>query len=103
MDKECVDLCNALNQLPGIYTIESCCGHGERPYHIWFKTRDLRSLPHLLYWFDGCHCSLYGWKTVVRTDCAMSPVTFMIEGPINAYEESILIAKLIETDIGIKR
>lgn len=37
MDEEIVELCNALNALPGIYTIESCSGHGEKPIQIWFK------------------------------------------------------------------
>ena len=101
VDKECVDLCMALNYLPGISTIESCCGHGERPYHIWFTTKYLRSLPRLLYWFARCHCGFYGWKIIVRTDCAMSPVTFMIEGPTGAYEESYHIAKLIKEDCGV--
>jgi len=36
-DPEVVPLCKALNTLPGIETIESCCGHGEYPFRIWFK------------------------------------------------------------------
>lgn len=27
MDKECVELCDALNELEGVETFESCCGH----------------------------------------------------------------------------
>jgi hypothetical protein len=55
MDPECVRLCRAMNGLPGIKTIESCCGHGEKPFRIWFMADKLESLPRLLYWFDSCH------------------------------------------------
>lgn len=33
---------------------------------------------------------------VAKTDCACSPVTFMIEGPIGAYKEAGKIAELIK-------
>lgn len=97
-DKEVIVLCEALNKLPGIRTIESCYGHGSKPYRIWFLAKDLESLPALLYYFDGCHCGFYGWKVIATTDCAMSPVHFMIEGPSGkeAHEESEKIAECIE-------
>jgi len=53
IDKECIALCTAMNNLPGIYTIESCCGHEKQPFRIWFKVTDLAVLPNLLYWIDG--------------------------------------------------
>jgi len=40
MDKECIDLCNAMNSLPGIETTESCCGHGASPFMIFFRVHD---------------------------------------------------------------
>lgn len=40
MDAECVDLCNAMNSLPGIVTMESCCGHSSSPYQIFFRVTD---------------------------------------------------------------
>ena len=36
LDEHCVDLVRALNRLPGITTFESCEGHCEAPYRIWF-------------------------------------------------------------------
>jgi hypothetical protein len=41
MDEDCLDLCNAMNALPGIETTESCCGHGGlgSPFRIWFKVK----------------------------------------------------------------
>ena len=95
IDVQCVALCKALNLLPGIETFESCCGHGKDRYAIWFTCKRLRDLPALLYWFDGCHSGFYSWRVVARTDCAMKPVHFMIEGPVGAYKESEHIAALI--------
>jgi hypothetical protein len=40
LDLECKNLCIALNALPGIETEESCCGHGEGMYYIWFRVTD---------------------------------------------------------------
>jgi hypothetical protein len=40
LDLECKNLCIALNALPGIETEDSCCGHGEEMYHIWFRVKD---------------------------------------------------------------
>ncbi len=100
IDKECISLCDAINLIPGIHTIESCCGHGEHPYRIWFKARNIKCLPRLLYWFDGCHCGHYGWKVLVKTDCGCSPATFLVEGPIGdqAYKESDHIAELLREE-----
>ena len=99
MDTACIGLCAAVNLFPGIETVESCCGHGERPYRIWFTATSLYVLPALLFWIDGCHSGIYGWRTFVRTDCAMSPVTFCLEGPVDsdgsAYREAAELAKVI--------
>jgi len=40
LDPEVLDLSVALNALPGIETYESCCGHGQLPYRIWFVVTD---------------------------------------------------------------
>lgn len=40
MDPEVIDLCDAINSLPGLETIESCCGHGASPFSIWFRVKD---------------------------------------------------------------
>lgn len=40
MDDECLDLCNAMNALPGIETTESCWGHGGSPFRIYFKVKE---------------------------------------------------------------
>ena len=96
-DKECVALCKAINRFPGIRTTQSCCGHGETRYAIWFRVNNLEALPPLLYFFDGCHCGSYDWRVIVYTDCAMSPVVFEAEDPVGkkAYKEARVIAKLM--------
>jgi hypothetical protein len=90
-----------MNNIPGIYTVESCCGHDATKYHIWFRAKRLKYLPRLLYYFDGCHCGYYGWRIIAKTDCGMSPVFFLVEGPIGeeAYKQANHIAELLEMEI----
>lgn len=57
MDKECIELCNTLNALPGIETDESCCGHSCSEYSIWFKVTD----PEGLFFLTRCVDRRY-WK-----------------------------------------
>lgn len=52
IDPECVPLIIALNQLPGIETFESCCGHLKYPYCIWFKCNNFTSLAIITRTFD---------------------------------------------------
>lgn len=42
IDKECVKICDALNRLPSVRTMESCCGHGVGNFNIWFYATDVR-------------------------------------------------------------
>lgn len=37
MDAECIPLCDAMNSIKGIRTVESCCGHGKTSFDVWFK------------------------------------------------------------------
>lgn len=97
-DVEVVALVDAMNLVPGIRTIESCCGHGDYPFRIWFVTDSLEALPALLYWFDSCHCGCRDWRVIAKTDCGMSPVTFLVEGPVGAYEDADRIAAYIRDD-----
>jgi hypothetical protein len=98
LDKECVKLIEAMNTMPGIRTFESCCGHGDYPFRIWFFAESLEVLPELLYWFDGCHCGVYGWEIIASTDCSMAPARFRVESTemgCIAYEEADEIADMI--------
>ncbi len=94
IDPEVIDLCRALNSLPGIATVESCCGHGERPFQVYFKARNLDVLRPVAYWTSACHSGYPGWQVIARTDCGMAPITFILEGPVGAegYEGAEAIA-----------
>jgi len=47
MDKDCVELCNTLNRLPGCETYESCSGHGNHEYWIFFTCTNINTLSRL--------------------------------------------------------
>jgi hypothetical protein len=67
MDEECITLCDAMNSLPGIETLESCCGHGKNEYRIWFNAKNNKHLSILLDIINGCHY----WNCFVNIDCDM--------------------------------
>lgn len=71
MDPECIPLCDALNECPGIETTSSCCGHGKEPFRIWFDVKDLDALrPLLSVLYPGLH---WDWRvTVDLSDAAIS-------------------------------
>ena len=71
MDHECIKLCNSINKIPGIETIESCCSHRLDNFNIWFIVDNLEKLPILLYFCDPCHVG-FRWWCKVYTDCDMS-------------------------------
>jgi hypothetical protein len=100
VDKECVALCKAINELPGVYTTSSCCGHGihEEPYRIFFEVDGLAALPNVLYWFFEWNSGLADWRIIPMCDDGKGAVYFLIEGPVGerAYKESKLLAKLIK-------
>lgn len=47
VDCECVSICNTLNRLPDVETFESCSGHGEHPFSVWFKCANIDTLSRL--------------------------------------------------------
>jgi len=48
LDPECRLLCEAMNAVPGIRTVESCSGHGDTPFRVYFLADSLDALPELL-------------------------------------------------------
>lgn len=97
IDTECMALCDAINNLWGLETTASCCGHGKDPYRIWVDAHCLCDLPPLAYYLMWCHCGFEGWNMIVSTDCGMAPVSFVVEGPVGdeAYVEAERIAELL--------
>jgi len=47
IDEQCIELCDILNRLPFVETVESCAGHGEHPYWVFFKCVDIGVLSRL--------------------------------------------------------
>lgn len=99
MDVECMALCYALNTIECVETIEACCGHGLRPYRIWFKAAPV-ALKHVAYYADRCHSGYSGWSVTVTTDCSRRPVTYLLEGPCGsiAYKAAAILADAILAD-----
>ncbi len=96
IDPECKNLCIALNALPGIETTESCCGHGEGPYHIWFRVTNYRQrgflmlsrlMSHNYYNFAReWQVTLHHSDTTGYTrDGGWMQICFLLEGPPGEY------------------
>ena len=44
LDKECESLVEILNEIDGVATIESCCGHLTAPFRIYFISNSFRAV-----------------------------------------------------------
>ena len=100
IDRECIALCQAINRFPGLHTTESCCGHGERPYLMFFRPDSFDAMLPLLYYIDKCHIGVEGnWIVRAYTDCAADQSRFVLEGPVGdvAYRDSVTIAEALKT------
>jgi len=62
-DKEVVELCKAMNKIPGIQTIDSCCGHGKDYFRIFFTVEDIETLNHFMW--AGCY-RWWNWRNGFR-------------------------------------
>lgn len=97
MDAECVPLCDAINSIGGLTTVESCCGHGEKPFCVFFNVASLEKLPVLLYYLSPCHIG-FKWDCKAYTGCSGKTARFYIESRSigeEAYREANLIAEKI--------
>jgi len=116
MDKECIALCDAINRIPGLDTVESCCGHGKKSFRVFLHADDVLAL----YWlarslsrsYGPPH--LFGWELVVTvSDISYNSngdmrrdngdVVFMLTSGDNkgkkAYEQANELAKYILDDL----
>jgi hypothetical protein len=103
LDKECLALCVALNKVPGVQTIGSCCGHGRRPYRIFFVVSRLDALALIAYEArhatrDDCHHD--DWRVFAYTDCdPFAPIRFRLEGPPGDYSGAERMAASVEQHV----
>lgn len=104
IDRDIVNIVKVMNKFPGIRTVESCSGHGERPVSIFFVPETIDALPPLLYYFDWCHSGVT-WPVHILTDCGASHVTWMVEskdmGP-TAFIDGNKIAEVMLKDTLIR-
>jgi hypothetical protein len=96
IDEECIHLCVLLNSLPGINTIDSCCGHNNYPYRIWFNIDNVscQGLRILLRAIDPRY---YGYKDgkpkwEIKVDSSDifgkgKGIYFLLEGSLNEYKD----------------
>lgn len=68
MDREIVSLCDVLNSLHGIYTVESCAGHGKAPMSVLFVCKSLKSLAKIQHAIDIRYSGQKNpWRIVCHT------------------------------------
>ena len=100
MDPECVRVCDAMNLIEGIETTESCCGHGDTPFRIWFDVKDIRALYPIVRSIDPRYSGRWmeRWSCeVVSTDIPNNAVVFALRGEVGSdtYDEANHIADFI--------
>jgi hypothetical protein len=94
IDPEVIPLVDALNSIPGIYTLDTCSGHGSGQMSIFFRGERQRAIARVLYWFDSCH-SGERWTVKARTDCGGRNITFCAESFPRVGEEAWASARHI--------
>jgi len=75
MDPECIALCDALNNLPGIETCASCCGHGHDPFRVWFFAAAIPDLVPISRVLD------HQWRVLLTHVDLPYRIAFKLEGP----------------------
>lgn len=55
IDYEIINLIRYINNIDGIETTNSCCGHGKYPCRIWFKADSLADVTKFIYKYLYCN------------------------------------------------
>lgn len=95
MDAECIPICDAINRIPRLRTVESCCGHSQEPFRVFIEATSFHALADLCYCVDWCHSGARGWRVIAYTDCSAAPNRFILEGPAGDFAGADQIAALI--------
>lgn len=98
MKNMCIEICDAMNEIEGIETVESCSGHSKLTFRVSFTTWDGRCIYAILRANDRRYGGP-GWKCEISsTDIPRVCVIYSLESRTtgkSAYAESRLIAKNI--------
>ena len=103
MDKECIQFCDALNELPGVTTFESCCGHLQRQYVVYLYTDNPYSMAVIARSFDRRYLpTKILWKTTIETiDVERTPqfcIGIYSEEPFKDYNTMMQdVSKVVES------
>jgi hypothetical protein len=98
MDPECIPICDALNLLPGIETISSCCGHGFQPFRIYFVAEVLGDLKPILTVIDESET----WRLRCSMTTGNMEIYFILEsanGWIDAYAAANGLAEQLSAEV----
>lgn len=90
MDNECINLCEALNELPHTETEESCCGHLKSPFRIWLHCSSFTYLAIIARAIDRRYAGTQKeWKIVAETGDLHPCFLFMLTSvePYDTYAE----------------
>ena len=90
IDTECINLCDAMNNMPGIKTTESCCGHCKERFMIFFECTDFKSLSILARAFDRRYSGTdILWEITAETCDSQPNNQFMVSSliPYNTVEQ----------------
>ncbi len=99
LDPEVRALCIAMNRLPGIVTMESCCGHRKTPFHIWFRVTNFQARG--LITLARCTCPRY-YATPFEIKLSHGDITqvgFLLEGPKGSFREADKLARILTDHI----
>ena len=105
MDGRCVSLCDAINAIPWLHTTESCCGHGDGPFCVWFEVDDLKYLPALI----GCigpKNSGFNWTVTVQSFAIPDPLAWRLCSESvgeQAYREANAIAEHVSSHLNYNK
>jgi len=95
LDKEVVPLVAAMNAMEGIVTVESCCGHAEDPFRIWFYAESVNAVRPLFEFVS----TRRGWRITFEEHNTERDrdYIFCLKGPKGerAYRESEQLAAAI--------
>ena len=97
IDYEIAELVRLINNIEGIETIESCCGHSRRPCRIWFMADSVECVTKFIHRY----INNASWRVVINiSDVEIDngewdKPTYLLETTLPYYSTEFAIANLI--------
>jgi len=106
MDKECIPLCDAINNIPGLRTVGSCSGHGKNPFRIYMEGKSVqhRNFLILMRALDRRYGGPWEWQIqLITTDMTEDPMRVLISSESSvgeaAYQQSLQVVDSIKVHL----